>query len=92
MVRIKKLVLDVLKPHHPNALEFTTAMAEMGGKISFKLYVDEIDEKTESVILTVEADHINYEAVEKRIQELGASVHSIDEVEVVSTAAAGKGS
>ena len=84
MVRIKKLVLDVLKPHHPNALEFTTAMAEMGGKISFKLYVDEIDEKTESVILTVEADQINYEAVEKRIQELGAAVHSIDEVEVCS--------
>ena len=82
MVRIKKLVLDVLKPHHPNALEFTTALAEIDKHMTFKLFVDEIDEKTESVILVVEADHIDYETVEQRIKELGASVHSIDEVEV----------
>lgn len=84
MPRIKRLVLDVLKPHHPNALEFTTALAEIGHGMTFNLQVDEIDEKTESVLLMVEAEHIDYEAVEKRIHELGASVHSIDEVEVVS--------
>jgi len=82
MPKIKKLVLDVLKPHHPNALEFTTALAEIDDHMTFKLFVDEIDEKTESVILVVEADHVDYEAVERRIRELGASVHSIDEVEV----------
>lgn len=84
MPRIKKLVLDVLKPHHPNALEFTTALADIGEHMTFKLFVDEIDEKTESVILIIEAEHIDFEIVEERIKELGASVHSIDEVEVVS--------
>ena len=29
MVHLKRVVLDVLKPHTPNALEFTTAIAEM---------------------------------------------------------------
>ncbi|MCA9465295.1 MAG: hypothetical protein KC643_07620, partial [Nitrospira sp.] len=28
MVRITRIVLDVLKPHNPNALDFTTAISE----------------------------------------------------------------
>ncbi|MBQ0799384.1 MAG: hypothetical protein KBT63_08850 [Porticoccaceae bacterium] len=30
IVSVRRLVLDVLKPHQPNALEFSRAIAEVG--------------------------------------------------------------
>jgi len=84
MVKVKKLILDILKPHQPNALEFATALAEQAGDIQVTLNVVEIDEKTESVIVEIEGENIDYESLTDHIKELGASVHSIDEVQVVS--------
>lgn len=85
MTQIKKLVLDVLKPHHPNALEFATALADLGDGLCINVAVEEVDEKTESIIVLIEGENIDYDAIAERIKELGASVHSIDEVEVVGT-------
>jgi len=83
MTQIKKLVLDVLKPHQPNALEFATALADLGDGLSINVAVEEVDEKTESIIVLIEGENIDYDLIAERIKELGASVHSIDEVEVV---------
>ena len=30
MSLVKRIVLDVLKPHHPSAIEFSQAIAEVG--------------------------------------------------------------
>ena len=84
MPRIKKLVLDVLKPHQPNALEFSSAIATIGGRYAVHVKVIEVDENTESLQITVQGDAIDFEALQTRIQELGGSLHSIDEVEVQS--------
>ena len=84
MACIKRLVLDVLKPHHPNALDFAAALADQGKDTQIKLSVAEVDEKTESVILTIDGEDIDFDAISERITALGGSVHSIDEVEVVS--------
>jgi hypothetical protein len=84
MARLKRIVLDVLKPHQPNALEFARALGERNPGCRITLAVDEIDEKTESVMIEIEAEAIAYERVEESINALGASVHSIDEVEVDS--------
>jgi hypothetical protein len=81
---IKRVVLDVLKPHQPNALEFATALAERHGGCRFKVTVTEVDEKTETTVLAVECEDVPYAAIVASIGELGASVHSIDEVEVSS--------
>ncbi|HID82079.1 MAG TPA: hypothetical protein EYH06_11870 [Chromatiales bacterium] len=83
MTQIKKLVLDVLKPHQPNALEFATALADLGDGLAINVAVEEVDEKTESIIVLIEGENIDYDLIAERIKELGASVHSIDEVEVV---------
>ena len=84
MIKVKKLILDILKPHQPNALEFASALAEKGNDIQVTLIVDEVDEKTESVIVEILGNDIIFEDLTERIKELGASVHSIDEVQVLN--------
>ena len=85
MAKVKKLVLDILKPHQPNALEFASALAEQASEIQVTVSVVEVDEKTESVVAEIEGDDIDFERLTAHIKELGASVHSIDEVQVVSS-------
>ncbi len=84
MSNVKRIILDVLKPHNPNALEFAAAIADQGVGYRVKLTVIEVDEKTESVRLIVEGDNIRFEKAAAIISDMGGSVHSIDEVEVVS--------
>jgi len=84
MIKVKKLILDILKPHQPNALEFASALAEKGNDIQVTLIVEAVDEKTESLIVKIEGNDINFEHLTERIKELGASVHSIDEVQVIN--------
>lgn len=84
---VKRLVLDILKPHQPNALEFARALADRGYRV--QLRVVEVDEKTETLVVSVEGDDIDFEGVRATINELGGSLHSIDEVEVLGEAPAG---
>ncbi|NCF35510.1 MAG: hypothetical protein GWP56_03825 [Gammaproteobacteria bacterium] len=84
MVFVKKLVLDVLKPHQPNALEFCEAIASAGNDYRVHLTVLEVDEKTETLQITVEGNAIDSATLLARINDLGGSLHSIDEVEVHS--------
>lgn len=82
MTKTRRLVLDVLKPHQPNALDFSSALADLGADYRVKLTVTEVDKKTESTIVTIEGADINFDNIRKAIEKMGASVHSIDEVEV----------
>jgi hypothetical protein len=81
MVAIKRLVLDVLKPHHPNALDFSMLLAAQGSH-RVRLMVVEMDDKTETLQVVIEGDDIDFARVQAAIAESGASLHSIDEVEV----------
>ncbi|MEN8167596.1 MAG: DUF211 domain-containing protein [Pseudomonadota bacterium] len=82
MTRIRRLVLDVLKPHQPNALDFAASLADLGTDYQVKLTVVEVDEKTETTILVIEGEDIQFQAISEMIEQMGASMHSIDEVEV----------
>jgi hypothetical protein len=82
MVHVKRIVLDVLKPHDPNGLEFTTAIAEKIPGCRIKLTVTAMDAKTESVVLVVEGDNLHLHLISEVIGSLGGSIHSIDEVDV----------
>lgn len=87
MVTVKKLVLDVLKPHQPNALVFAQKIAAVGDDYRVHLTVLEVDENTESLQLVIDAAALDYDAIVSKINELGGSLHSIDEVEVESSSA-----
>jgi hypothetical protein len=89
MVLVKRLVLDVLKPHQPNVLEFSQALARAGGDYRVCTRVLEVDEKTETLQVVVEGDAIDFDAVGSRIRDMGGSLHSIDEVDVQSEPSAG---
>jgi hypothetical protein len=82
MTKTRRLVLDVLKPHQPNALDFSSALANLGADYRVKLTVTEVDKKTESTIVTIEGADIHFDDIKAAIEKMGASVHSIDEVEV----------
>lgn len=85
MVLVKRLVLDILKPHHPNPLEFSRALAEQGA-YRIKLTVLEMDENTETLQVVIEGADIDFDLIQAAIGDLGGSLHSIDEVEVVGAA------
>ena len=86
MVLVKRLVLDVLKPHKPNGLEFAKAIAEQGVDYRVNFTVQEVDEKTETVQIVIEGDDVDFDVITDTIANLGGSLHSIDEVEVSSAA------
>jgi len=85
MAKVKRVVLDVLKPHHPSALDFAKIIADQENQCNVKLTVEEVDEKTESVTLMIDGEDIQFDAIVDTINNLGGSLHSIDEVEVEGT-------
>ncbi len=89
MVSIKRIVLDVLKPHQPNALEFARVIAGAGADYRVRLTVIEMDENTETLQIEVSGNEIDLESVQSAISEMGGSLHSIDEVEVHNETEAG---
>lgn len=82
MVVVKRIVLDVLKPHQPHVLEFAQIIAKVGFDYQVHLTVLEVDEHTETVVIEILSSSIDFDAIQTAIKELGGSLHSIDEVEV----------
>ena len=78
--KIRRVVLDTLKPMEPTIIVIAQKMSVIDGVSSVNISIVEIDLKVENAKITIEGDNINYEEVEKLIQIMGASIHSIDEV------------
>jgi len=89
MATITRVVLDVLKPHQPNALEFASQLADLGKDYDVHLLVEEMDDQTQSILLTISGEHVDFDAIAEHITAMGGSVHSIDEVNVSSHASPG---
>lgn len=84
MVKVRRIVLDVLKPHQPNGLDFASTIAAQVPGASIRLTVTAVDEKTETAVIVIEGDNLNYGVIHDVISSQGGSIHSIDEVEVQS--------
>lgn len=82
MLRIKRIVLDVLKPHTPNVVEFAKTVASQGPDYHVDLTVVAVDEKTESLEMVIEGNDVQLEPIQEAINSMGGSLHSIDGVEV----------
>lgn len=80
MGKIRRLVLDVLKPHQPTIIDWAMQLSDLEGIDAVNLNVYEIDQKVENVKVTVQGRDISYHAVLEVIKENGGSLHSIDEV------------
>ncbi len=80
MADIKRLVLDVLKPHNPSIIDVSKKLGTLNGVSGVNCTLDEVDQDTESIKITIEGHSIDFDAVKEVIGECGAVVHSIDSV------------
>ncbi len=77
---IRRLVLDVLKPHRPSIIDLAGKLSAIKGVDGVNCVLEEVDQETESVTITLEGTAVDYERVEQALREAGAVIHSIDEV------------
>ncbi len=70
----------MLKPHHPSTIELSKTLSVLPGVHGVNLSLYEVDQKTETVKITVEGEDLDYEEIRQAIENLGAVVHSIDEI------------
>jgi hypothetical protein len=77
---IRRLVLDVLKPHKPNVVEVSEALSHLNGVEGVNIIINEIDQQVENAKVIVAGTSINFEDIKKKLEEFGATIHSIDEV------------
>lgn len=80
MTTIKRIILDVLKPHAPSIIEMAQLLSGLEGISGVNISLEEVDKDTDSVKITIEGSKIEYEEVNKTISECGAVIHSIDGV------------
>ena len=77
---IKRLVLDFLKPHNPSVVELSEALSQLDGIEGVNIVIYEIDQEVENAKVIVAGDSIDFESIKKKLKEMGATVHSVDEV------------
>ncbi len=80
MGKVRRLVLDVLKPLEPTIIELAQQLSELSGVEAVNISIFEIDRRVENAKITIEGADIIYESVVETIQENGGTLHSIDEV------------
>ena len=78
--KIRRVVLDTLKPMEPTIIDMARKLSVADGVSSVNISIAEIDLKVEKAKITLEGENINYDVVKSVIQDMGASIHSIDEV------------
>jgi len=77
---IRRLVLDVLKPHNPPTPVLAKILASMDGVDGVNISLIEVDAETETVKITIEGPDLDFDSIKKKIEECGAKIHSIDQV------------
>jgi len=77
---IRRLVLDVLKPHNPSVVELSEALSHLEGVEGVNVIIYEIDQQVENAKVIVAGSSIDFESIKKKLEEMGATIHSVDEV------------
>jgi hypothetical protein len=77
---IRRLVLDVLKPHKPSVVEVSEALSHLEGVEGVNVIIYEIDQKVENAKIIIAGNPLNFEDIKSKLEELGATIHSVDEV------------
>ena len=80
MTSIKRVILDVLKPHQPSIIEVAKLLSGLDGISGVNISLEEVDAQTDSVKITIEGTNIDYQQVKDKLSECDAVIHSIDGV------------
>ena len=77
---IRRLVLDVLKPHKPSVVELSLALSNLDGIEGVNIIIYEIDQQVENAKVIIAGQGIEFEVIKNKLEEMGATIHSVDEV------------
>ncbi|NQU79210.1 DUF211 domain-containing protein [Candidatus Woesearchaeota archaeon] len=80
--KIKLLVLDVLKPHNPNIVNFGIELKKANGIDNIDISVYAVDEKTETVKVVIEGSDLDFDIIRDKIEQAGCVVHSVDKIAI----------
>ncbi len=80
MGQIRRLVLDVLKPHDPSIVDMASRLSDLDGIEAVNISIYEIDLKVENAKVTIEGGDVIYDLVVSVIEGNGGTVHSLDEL------------
>ncbi len=61
-------------------MELSRRLTALNGVEGVNCSLDEVDQDTESIKITIEGSAISYEKVQEAIREFGAVIHSVDSV------------
>jgi len=77
---LRRLVLDVLKPHEPSNVLLALKLSEVENVDGVNLTLMEMDQNTETLKITIVGNNMDFEKIKKVIEELGGVIHSVDEI------------
>lgn len=80
MGRIRRLVLDTLKPHDPSIIELADKLTDLDGISAVNISIYEMDRKVENAKITIEGEAVDFITIARLIEEMGGAIHSLDEV------------
>ena len=79
-VSIKRLVLDVLKPHMPGIVELAEELSRLPEVSGVNVSLSEVDQETDTVKIVIEGTAIDFDNVRATLSGFDAVVHSVDNV------------
>ena len=80
MSDLRRIVLDVLKPHDPSLIEFAQHVTETECVEAASASLIELDKEVQNIKITIEGEELDYATIEAAVSDLGGTVHSIDQV------------
>jgi hypothetical protein len=80
MSGIRRLVLDVLIPINIPSTELGMKISKINGVEGVDVLIQEVERKVETAKITVEGDNLDFTAIKKVLDDVGASLQSIDRI------------
>lgn len=80
MPPVRRLIVDVLKPHDPAIIPFTEQVTDTETVEGATASLVELDQEVQNVKITIEGADLDYDTIESEIEALGGTVHSVDHV------------
>ena len=67
---IRRLILDVLKPHKPNVVEVSEALSHLQGVEGVNVIIYEIDQQVENAKIIIAGNPLDFEEIKNSLDEL----------------------
>lgn len=67
---IRRIVLDILKPHEPKITDMALKLTSLSNIDGVNITVYEIDKETENVKVTIEGNNLDFDEIQEIIESL----------------------